>query len=43
MAYPVLRHRLRLNYDAVALRLTPDKLIGDMLKEVRSRFRRKHE
>ena len=41
LAYPVLRHRLRLNYDAVAARMSPDALIGDILKEARSRTKRR--
>ena len=37
LAYPVLRHRLRLNFDAVAEKKTPDQLIADILKETRGR------
>ena len=33
LAYPVLRHRIRLNYAALAERKTPDELIGEILKE----------
>lgn len=34
LAYPVLRHRLRLNFDAVTEQLTPDKLIQSILMEI---------
>lgn len=35
LAYPVLRHRLRLNFDAIAERQTPDQLITNILEETR--------
>ena len=37
LAYPVLRHRLRLNFDAVAEKKTPDALIADILREAHGR------
>ncbi|MDO5377180.1 MAG: MoxR family ATPase [Clostridia bacterium] len=37
LAYPVLRHRVKLNFDAVAERKTPDELIAAMLGELTRR------
>ena len=36
LAFPVLRHRLRLNFDAVAEKKKPDELIESILREVQS-------
>ncbi len=45
LAYPVLRHRIRLNYEAVADQMTADALIGTLLEELSAKtaggFRRK--
>ena len=44
LAYPVLRHRVRLNFEAAAEGKTPDKLIGQILEEMKTKpglFRRK--
>lgn len=40
LAYPVLRHRLRLNFEAVAARKTPDELITAILKEAKGKNKR---
>ena len=32
LAYPVLRHRVKLNYEALAMRITPDQVIAELLK-----------
>ena len=37
LSFPVLRHRIRLNYEAVAEGKTPDELIGRMLEELDKR------
>ncbi len=37
MAYPVLRHRIRLNFDAVTENKTADELIGNLIEELRPR------
>lgn len=37
LAYPVLRHRLKLNFDAVAEKKTPDELIAAILGELARR------
>jgi len=34
LALPILRHRVLLNYQAEAERLTPDKLINKLLAEI---------
>lgn len=34
LAYPVLRHRIKLNFDAVTDKKTPDDIIADVIKEV---------
>ncbi len=38
LAYPVLRHRLVLSFDAVSDGITPEKLIADMIKECRGKM-----
>ena len=35
LAYPVLRHRIKVNYNAISEGLTVDDVIGKLLKEVR--------
>lgn len=37
LAYPVLRHRVKLNFDAVAAQKTPDQVIGELLAEIKPR------
>ncbi len=39
LAYPVLRHRIKLNFEAIASRKTPDELICDILDELAKRGR----
>lgn len=34
LAYPVLRHRMRLNFEAITGRLTPDEIITSIIKEM---------
>ena len=36
LIYPVLRHRIKLNFEAVAYRVSPDDVIGKILGEQRS-------
>lgn len=38
LAYPVLRHRLKLNFEAIAERVTPDQIIKMIIAEVSNRF-----
>ncbi len=35
LAYPVLRHRVKLNYETLAARITPDQVIGELLKDAK--------
>ena len=34
LAYPVLRHRMKMNFEAIAERVSPDTVIGMILAEV---------
>ena len=34
LAYPVLRHRMKLNFEAIAERVSPDEIITMILKEL---------
>ena len=34
LAYPVLRHRMKMNFEAIAERISPDEVIGMILTEV---------
>ena len=34
LAYPVLRHRMKMNFEAIAERVSPDEVIGMILTEV---------
>ena len=43
LAYPVLRHRIKPNYTALAERKTPDMLIGDLLREANGKGQRRSE
>ena len=38
LAYPVLRHRLKLNFEAIAERVTPDQIIKMIVAEISKRF-----
>lgn len=40
LAYPVLRHRIRPNFEAIAAQKTPDQLIASLLEEMDSRGNR---
>ncbi len=35
LAYPVLRHRIKINYNAINDRLTVDDVIGQLIEENR--------
>ncbi len=37
LAYPVLRHRMKMNFEAIAERVTPDAVIGMIIEEVSKR------
>lgn len=34
LAYPVLRHRMKLNFEAIAEKVSPDEIIGMIIKEL---------
>lgn len=34
LAYPVLRHRIKMNFEAIAERVTPDNAIEKILEEI---------
>lgn len=34
LAYPVLRHRMKMNFEAIAARVTPDEVIGMIIDEL---------
>lgn len=36
LAYPVLRHRMKLNFEAIAERVSPDEIVSMILKELTS-------
>ena len=38
LAYPVLRHRMKLNFEAIADRVAPDAIVKMIIEEVGSRF-----
>ena len=38
LAYPVLRHRMKMNFEAIAERVSPDDVITMMIAEVSKRF-----
>ena len=38
LAYPVLRHRMKLNFEAVAERVSPDDIIRMIVKEVSEKY-----
>lgn len=37
LACPVLRHRIKLGYEALAAHVTPDQVIGELLKELKGK------
>jgi len=37
LAHPVLRHRIKLNYDAMGSHITPDQIIDELLKEMKKK------
>lgn len=39
LAYPVLRHRMKLNFEAIAERMTPDDIIDEIIDEVAGMFK----
>lgn len=39
LAYPVLRHRMKLNFEAVAEKVSADRIIGQIVAEVAKRFK----
>ncbi len=43
LAYPVLRHRIKINYNAINDRLTVDDVIGQLIEENRKSAKQPHE
>ncbi len=41
LAYPVLRHRIKLNFEAIAERITADDVIGMIVEEVSKKYKNK--
>ena len=39
LAYPVLRHRMKLNFEAVAERISPDEIVKQIVEEVSAKFK----
>ncbi len=39
LAYPVLRHRMKLNFEAVAEKVTADQIVAGIVEEVAKRFK----
>ena len=37
LAYPVLRHRMKMNFEAIAARISPDEVVRLILKEIEGR------
>ena len=42
LALPVLRHRIKLNFEAIAERISPDEIIRRIVQEVRSKYQGKN-
>ena len=42
LAYPVLRHRIKLNFEAIAERVSPDEIIGQIVEEVSKKYQGKN-
>ena len=40
LAYPVLRHRIKLNFEAIAERISPDEIVRMVLEEVGKKFKK---
>lgn len=41
LALPVLRHRIKLNFEAVAERISPDEIIKMIVEEVKKKYQGK--
>ena len=41
LAYPVLRHRIKMNFEAIAERISADQAISQILEEIRRKYRSK--
>ena len=41
LAYPVLRHRIKMNFEAIAERISADQAISQILEEIRKKYRSK--
>jgi len=41
LAYPVLRHRIKMNFEAIADRVTPDNVIKMIVEEVGAKYKKK--
>ena len=39
LAYPVLRHRMKLTFEAIAERISPDDIVKMIIKEVGKRYK----
>ena len=39
LAYPVLRHRIKMNFEAIAERISPDEAIKQMIEEVDKKYK----
>ena len=42
LAYPVLRHRIKHNFEAIAERVSPDEIIGQIVEEVSKKYQGKN-
>ena len=42
LAYPVLRHRIKLNFEPLAERVSPDEIIGQIVEEVSKKYQGKN-
>ena len=42
LAYPVLRHRIKLNFEAIAECVSPDEIIGQIVEEVSKKYQGKN-
>ena len=42
LAYPVLRHRIKLNFEAIAERVSPDEIIGQIVEEDSKKYQGKN-
>ena len=42
LAYPVLRHRIKLNFEAIAERVSPDEIIRQIVQEVSKKYQGKN-